>query len=53
MAQPTQVSGDGWAANRPVGGLERTPIPGKKRLMGKIVKTRHDMQYKKGLNCAQ
>ena len=53
MAQLTQVSGDGWAANKPVGGLERTPILGEKRLMGKIVKTCHDKQYKKGLSYAQ
>ena len=39
--QPTQVSGDGWAANRPVGGLGRTPIPEQKRLKGKTIKTHH------------
>ena len=41
MAQLAQVSGDGWAADRPVGGLGRTPIPGQRQLRGKIVKTRH------------
>ena len=38
MARPAQVSGDSWAANRPVGGLGRTPIPGQKQLRDKIVK---------------
>ena len=30
-------SGDGWAANRPMGGQGRTPITGQKQLRGKIV----------------
>ena len=42
MACPAQISGDGWAVNRPMGGLGRTPIPGQKRLRGKTVKTHHD-----------
>ena len=41
MAQLAQVSGDGWAADRPMGGLGRTPIPGQRQLRGKLVKTRH------------
>ena len=42
MAQLAQVSGDGWAVDRPVGGLGRTPIPGQRQLRGKIVKIHHD-----------
>ena len=38
VVRPTQSSGDGWAANRPVGGLGRTPTPGQKYLRGKTVK---------------
>ena len=38
MVRLTQSSGDGWAANRPVGGLGRTPTPGQKYLKGKTVK---------------
>ena len=53
MAWPTQVIGDGWAANRPMGGLGRTPTSGQKRLKGKIVKTRQGRQYKKGPSRAQ
>ena len=34
-------------------GLGRTPIPGQKLLRGKIVKTCHDRQYKRGLSHAQ
>ena len=30
VARPTLVSGDGWAADRLVGGLGRTSIPGQK-----------------------
>ena len=41
MAQPAQENGDGWAVDRPVGGLGRTPIPGQKRLRGKTVKNHH------------
>ena len=47
MARPVQVSSDGWATNRPMGGLGRIPIPRQKQLRGKTVKTRHDRQYKK------
>ena len=53
MARLAQVSGDGWAADRPMGGLGRTPIPGQKWLRGKIVKPCHGKQYKRGLSCAQ
>ena len=53
MAQPAQVSSDGWIADRPVGGLGRTLILGQKQLRGKIVKTRHDRQYIRSLSCAQ
>ena len=52
MARPSQVIGDGWVADRLVGGLGRIPISGQKQLRGKTVKTRHDRQYKKGLSCA-
>ena len=52
VARLAQVSGDGWAADRPMGGLGRTPIPGQKWLRGKIVKTCHGKQYKRGLSCA-
>ena len=52
MARLAQVSGDGWAADRPMDGLGRTPIPGQKWLRGKIVKTCHGKQYKRGLSCA-
>ena len=38
MAQSVQVSGGGWAANKLVGGLRRTPTPRQKWLRGKIVK---------------
>ena len=48
VARPVQVSGDDWTADRPMGGLGRTPTPGQKQLRGKIVKTRHSKQYKKG-----
>jgi len=41
VARPAQVSGDGWAADIPVGGLGRTPISRQKQSKGKIVKTRH------------
>ena len=47
MARPAQESGDGWAVDRPVGVLGRTPIPGQKWLRGKIVKTHHGGQYEK------
>ena len=30
MAWPAQGSGDGWAADKPVDGLGRTPTPGQK-----------------------
>ena len=53
MARPAQASGDGWVADRLVGGLGKTPTPGQKRLRGKIVKTRHSRQYKKGHSRAQ
>jgi len=53
MAWSAQVSGDGWVADRLVGGLERTPMLGQKLLRGKIVKTRHDRQYKRELSRAQ
>ena len=53
MARPTQVSGDGWVADRPVGGLGRTPIPGQKWLRGKIVKIHHNRHHKRGLSCVQ
>ena len=39
VAWPAQVSGDSWVADRLVGGLGRTPMPGQKWLRGKIVKT--------------
>ena len=39
VARPAQASGGGQEADRPVGGLGRTPIPRQKRLRGKIVKT--------------
>ena len=39
VARPAQVSGNDWAANRPVGGLGRTPTLSQKLLRGKIVKT--------------
>ena len=42
MAWLVQVSGDDWAADRAVGGLERTVILGKKWLKDKIVNTHHD-----------
>ena len=48
MARPIQVSGDGWVADRPISDLGRTP----KQLLGKIVKTSHDRQYKRGLSYA-
>ena len=38
MTQPAQGSGDGWAVDRPMGGLGRTLIPGQKQLRGKTVK---------------
>ena len=38
VAWPAQVSGDGWATDRPMGGLGRTPIPGQKQLRGKTIK---------------
>ena len=38
MARLVQISGNGWAADRLVGGLGRTPILGQKRIRGKIVK---------------
>ena len=42
MAQPTQVSGGGWAVDKPVGGLEgHSHLGKKKQLKGKIVKTYH------------
>ena len=47
MARLVQISGDGWAADKLVGGLGRTPISRQKRLMGKTVKTYHGRQYKK------
>ena len=53
VARLAQVSGDGWAADRPMGGLGRTPIPGQQWLRGKIVKPCHGKQYKSGLSCAQ
>ena len=53
MARLAQISGDGWAVDRPVGDLGRTPILGQKRSNGKTVKTCHDRHYKKGLSCAQ
>ena len=37
MAQPAQGSGGGWAASRPVGGQEKTPITSQKQLRGKMV----------------
>ena len=39
VARPTQVSGGGWAVDKPVGGLRRTPISRQKWLRGKIIKT--------------
>ena len=47
MARPIQVSGDGWATDRPVGGLGRTAILRQKWLRDKTVNTHHDRQYKK------
>jgi len=34
---PTQGSGGGWAASRPVGGQGRAPTTGQKQLRGKMV----------------
>ena len=48
MARLVQISGDGWAANKLMGGLGRTPISGQKRIRGKTVKTYHGKKYKKG-----
>jgi len=50
VTRQAQVSDDGWAADRPMGGLG---TPRQKWLRGKIVKTRHGRQYKKGINHAQ
>ena len=41
VARPEQISDDGWTADRPVGGLGRTPTLGQKRLRSKMVKTPH------------
>ena len=38
MEWPAQVSGDGWVADKPVSGLDKTPILGQKQLRGKTVK---------------
>ena len=38
VARLAQVSGDGWAIDRPMGGLGRIPIPGQKQLRGKTIK---------------
>ena len=53
MARLVQVSGDGWVADKPVGGLGRTPILGQKQLRDETVKTCHGRQYKKDLSYAQ
>ena len=37
VAQPTQDSGGGWAANKPVGSLGMTPTTSQKWLMGQTV----------------
>ena len=37
MAQLTQGSGGGWAANRPVGGQGRTRTIGQKVVRGKMI----------------
>ena len=34
MARLVQVSGDGWVADRLMGGLGKTPTPGKKTIKG-------------------
>ena len=34
VARLVQVSGDGWVADRLVGGLGKTPTPGKKAIKG-------------------
>ena len=47
-ARPAQVSGDGWATKRPVGGLGRTPILGQKQLRGKRTLDVHSKQQKNG-----
>ena len=55
MARLAQVSSGGWAADRPVGGLEGhwTPTPRQKQLRGNIVKIHHGRKYKKDLRHAQ
>ena len=50
MAQPTQGSGGGWVANRPVGSLGRIPTTDQKWLRGKNGKSCHGKQYKKAIN---
>ena len=50
MARPTQCSGSGWVAGRPVGSLGRTPTTGQKQLRGKNGKSCHGRQYKKDID---
>ena len=50
MAQPTQGSGGGWVANRPVGSLGRIPTTDQKWLRGKNGKSCHGKQYKKAID---
>ena len=47
MAQPTQCSGGSWAADKPVGSLERIPTTGQKQLRDKNGKSCHVRQYKR------
>ena len=50
MAQPTQGSGGGWVANRPVGSPGRIPTTDQKWLRGKNGKSCHGKQYKKAID---
>ena len=51
MAQPTQCSGGSWAADKPVGSLERIPTTGQKQLRDKNGKSCHVRQYKRPYMC--
>ena len=50
MAQPTQGSGGGWIANRPVGSPGRIPTTDQKWLRDKNGKSCHGKQYKKAID---
>ena len=50
MAQPTQCNGGGWAADKLVGSLGRTPTTSQKRLRGKNDKSCHNRWYKKAID---